>query len=98
MSYRRPHHRRSHIRTNADGSKSFVKETDVKGHNYERGNKDSYNGSTHTGDALDELLAIVALAGFILLVLGVILCWEETLWYILVCVIPLALLYIRHKL
>ena len=41
MGYRRPHHRRAHTRTNADGSKSYVKECDVKGHNY-NGNTDKY--------------------------------------------------------
>lgn len=32
MSYRRSHQRSSHMRTNADGSKSFVRESYVKGH------------------------------------------------------------------
>lgn len=32
MGYRRPHHRRAYTRTNSDGSKSYVRESEVKGH------------------------------------------------------------------
>ncbi|MBQ8894920.1 MAG: hypothetical protein IJ043_11015 [Clostridia bacterium] len=73
-----------------------MRESDVKGHNYERKIQYSYS-SGRSGDALDELLAIVSFAGFILFVLGLILRWEDTLWYIAVFLIPLVLLYVQHK-
>lgn len=87
MGYRRPHHRRAHTRTNADGSKSYVKECDVKGHNY-NGNTDKYYSRSHNDeyDVLDGILFLVSISGLILFVLGLILHWSDTLWYLLILV------------
>lgn len=94
MGYRRPHHRRAHTRTNADGSKSYVRESDVKGHNYEKEKGHSYSSS---GDGLGELFATVAFAGFILFILGLLLRWDDTLWFLGVFAVSLLLMYIRNK-
>ena len=96
MGYRRPHHRRAHTRINADGSKSYVKETDVKGHNYN--NKPHYNYSNSTSSNwFDELLATIALAGFILFILGGLLRWDDVLWYFLIFIVSLIWVIIRNK-
>ena len=95
MRYRRPHHRKAHTRTNADGSKSHVRESDVKGHDYEKEKEHTYSGS---GDGLGELLATFAFAGFILFVLGLILRWDDTLWFLVVFMVSLLLMFIQNRL
>ena len=96
MGYRRPHHRRAHTRTNTDGSKSYVKETDVKGHNYNR--KPRYNFSnSSSGNGFDELLATIAVAGFILFILGVLLRWDDVVWYFLIFIVSLIWFIVRNK-
>ena len=95
MGYRRPHHRRAHTRTNADGSKSYVRETDVKGYGCGKEKEHTYSGS---GDGFGELLATIALAGFFLFVLGLLLRWDDTLWFLAVCAVSLLLMFIRKGL
>ena len=97
MGYRRPHHRRAHIRTNSDGSKSYVHESEVKGHDTERKNQSSSSSGASTGSWLDELLATVAFAGLALFILGLILRWDEALWYLVLFVISLVLILVRNK-
>ncbi|MEE1078927.1 MAG: hypothetical protein UIC64_07735 [Agathobacter sp.] len=94
MGYRRPHHRRAHTRTNSDGSKSHVKECEVKGHNYDKKNQTSfYSGSDM--NALDELLLTIAFVCFILFVLGLLLGWEDALTYFVLFLITLVFIWIR---
>ena len=50
MSYRHSHQRKAHMRTNADGSKSYVKESHVKGHEVNRQRNPSYTGSYSCSD------------------------------------------------
>lgn len=51
MGYRRSHQRRAHMRTNADGSKSYVKESHVKGHEVRKyRNYSSSSGYSGSGD------------------------------------------------
>ena len=96
MGYRRPHHRRAHTRTNADGSKSYVKETDVKGHDYNREAQYNYSNSS-SGSGFDELLALVAAACFILFILGSLLRWDDVLWYFVIFVASLIWFIVRNK-
>ena len=94
MGYRKPHHRRAHTRTNADGSKSYVRETNVKGHDYEKEAECSHSAS---GDGWGEILATFALAGFILFILGLLLRWDNILLFFGVFVVSLLLMCVRNK-
>ena len=95
MGYRRPHHRRAHTRTNADGSKSYVKESEVKGHDYEK--KSQYTSSTSSDSGLDGLLATIALAGFLLFILGALLRWDNVLWFFVIFIVSLVWFIVRNK-
>ena len=96
MGYRRPHHRRAHIRTNSDGSKSYVKDADVKGHRFERQNK-RMDTSERNGGGVDELLATIALACLLLFFLGVILGWDDTIWYFVGFLLSGFVMFMRKK-
>lgn len=98
MGYRRPHHRRSHTRTNADGSKSYVKASDVKGHNYNKKTEHySSSSSSNDYDGLDKILFYISLACFICFILGLILRWSDALWYLLIFLPTHFWLYKRNK-
>ena len=96
MGYRRPHHRRGHIRTNPDGSKSYVKESDVKGHDYNRKPQHTSSNSS-IGNGFDELLATISIACLILFILGTLLRWDDTLWYFVVFIVSLVWSIVRNK-
>lgn len=98
MGYRRPHHRRAHTRTNADGSKSYVRETDVKGHEYERESQRSYSSSDgNLSSGLDGLLILLAISGSILFVLGSLLGWDDTFWYAGLAAVSIVFSLLRQK-
>ena len=99
MGYRRPHHRRAHTRINADGSKSYVKASDVKGHNYNK-NIETISYSTSDSneyDVLDKILFYLSLACFICFILGIILRWSDVLWYLLIFAVAHFWLCKRNK-
>ena len=96
MGFRKSHHRRSHTRINIDGSKSYVKAADVKGHSYNRKPKYESSYSKSSSD-FDEILATSAVAGFILSFLGAILHWENILLYFVIFMIALIWYIIRNK-
>ena len=98
MGYRRSHHRRAHMRTNADGSKSYVKESNVKGHSYNKNAKKLYS-SSHSDeyDIVENILFYVSLACFILFLLGIILRWTDALWFLLIFLISFFWLIRRKK-
>ena len=77
MSYRRPHHRRAHIRTNSDGSKSYVSKAFVRGHKYNK--EETYYSNdkqTHNVDnPLGGVAFLIGVACLILFLLGLILGW-----------------------
>lgn len=98
MGYRRPHHRRAHTRTNSDGSKSYVKETDVKGHDYkENHQRETYISYSGDENIIDGFLGLLLLACIILFVLGLLLRWDDTLWYFVIGLVSFLLLYLRNK-
>lgn len=100
MGYRRPHSRRAHMRTNSDGSKSYVSQSYVKGHEYNRKNEVT-NFSTNRSYTLIEfvvsIVTLIGLSSLILLLLGWFLMWEtlELLMYggiFVVCLIIVVVL------
>ena len=98
MGYRRPHHRRAHTRTNADGSKSYVSESDVKGHRYNKKAQYSYSSSSSNNyDTLDEILYYALISSLICFILGALLHWSGFLWCLLIFAIAHFWLYKRNK-
>ena len=96
MGYRRAHHRRAHTRINSDGSKSYVKEAYVKGHEFNR--KPQYNYSnTSDGNWFDEFLMLLAASCLFLFYVGSLLMWEDTLWYLVVFILSGAWFFARNK-
>ena len=97
MGYRRSHHRRAHTRINADGSKSYVKASDVKGHNYNKNTEYYSTTSSNDYDGLDEILFYISLACLVCFILGILLHWSDVLWYLLIFLIAHFWLRKRNK-
>lgn len=60
-------------------------------------NQTSGSSGGSAGSWFDELLATVAFAGLSLFILGLILHWDEALWYLVLFVISIVLILVRNK-
>lgn len=92
MGYRRAHRRRAHTRTNQDGSESYVKESYVQGHQYNR--KKFFFDITGAADAKTQFLAILVLiwiSSIILTWIGIFFDLEGIGWYSIVGFISLVI-------
>ena len=94
MGYRKSHHRRAHTRTNANGSQSYVRDTEVKGHNCR---SEKQRSNSYESNSVDEWLATLAFAGFTLFILGLILRWDDTVFFLMVFIIPALILLMKNK-
>lgn len=86
----------NHYRTNNDGSNQFGQNVDIQTHNEESPTGQNRT-SRRTVNGFDELLATVAVAGFILFILGALLCWEDILLYLVIFIVSLIWFIIRNK-
>ena len=64
---------------------------------YTSSNTQHSHSKKHTSNGFDELLATVAVAGFILFILGALLRWENILLYLVVFLVSLVWFIIRNK-
>lgn len=88
MGYRRSHYRRAHTRTNQDGSKSYVKDSYVQGHEYNK--KEDFSNIYSTASAKESFLSILILiwlSSVVLSWLGIFLDWDGVGWYSIIGII-----------
>ena len=86
----------NHYSTNSERNNQFEQNDEVWTHDKNTPTKHNHT-SRHAVNGFDELLATVAVAGFILFILGALLRWEDILLYLVVFMVSLIWFIIRNK-